>query len=250
MWMTVAIVAIATTIADGATATESVTIRGKTLSVWTYGTPGGDPVVVASGDGGWVRLGPHVADILARHGFYVVGLDAKAYLAAFGGDGGLRDGEVAADFRLLASTANCGGTRKAILVGVSEGAGLSVLAAADAQARSVIAGVIGLGLPDVNELSWHWRDALIYVTHGVPHEPTFSTAAIADRVAPLPLAALHSTHDEFVSVASIENVLRHAREPKRVWMIEASDHRFSGNVGEFDRRLFEAIAWVKQNQPR
>ena len=59
--------------------------------------------------------------------------------------------------------------------------------------RAAISGVVGLGLPDVNELGWHWRDALIYVTHGSPDEPSFSTASLAARVAPVPLAAIHST---------------------------------------------------------
>jgi hypothetical protein len=32
--------------------------------------------------------------------------------------------------------------------------------------------------------------------------------------------------------------------------VNASDHRFSDNAVEFDRRLLEAIEWVKQNTPR
>ena len=68
-----------------------------------------------------------------------------------------------------------------ILVGVSEGAGLSVLAASDESTHGVIAGVIALSLGDANELGWRWKDSLIYVTHGVPNEPTFSVVAIAGR---------------------------------------------------------------------
>jgi hypothetical protein len=56
--------------------------------------------------------------------------------------------------------------------------------------------LIGLGLPNLNELGWRWRDALIYVTHGLPKEPAFSTAAIIDRVAPVPLGVICSTRDE------------------------------------------------------
>jgi fermentation-respiration switch protein FrsA (DUF1100 family) len=91
---------------------------------------------------------------------------------------------------------------------------------------------------------------LIYVTHKVPKEPTFSTAAIVHRVAPLPLGAIHSTHDEFVSVADVQQVLLGAQPPSRLWIVSASDHRFSDNAAEFDRRLIEAIEWVKLNAPR
>jgi hypothetical protein len=31
-------------------------------------------------------------------------------------------------------------------------------------------------------------------------------------------------------------------------MINATNHRFAGNTGEFDRRLLEAIEWVNANQ--
>jgi pimeloyl-ACP methyl ester carboxylesterase len=243
--------ALASSFIPSGLASQIVTIRGKEQTLRIYGDRGGDPVIVASGDGGWVHLGPHVADFLAAKGFYVVGLDARAYLVSFtSANATLRAENVAADFRTLAVFAAAGGSKKPILIGVSEGAGLSVLAATDPQTKAAIGGVVGLGLPDLNELAWRWRDALIYLTHRLPHEPLFSTASIADKVAPLPLGAVHSTHDEFVSVADVQNVLQHARDPKRLWVVEASDHRFSDNAAEFDSRLLEAIAWVKQNAPR
>ena len=37
-----------------------------------------------------------------------------------------------------------------------------------------------------------------------------------------------------------------ATEPKRLWTIDAADHGFSNNLGEFDGRLLEALAWVHE----
>ena len=136
-----------------------------------------------------------------------------------------------------------------MLVGVSEGAGLSLLAATDPATRQVVAGVVALGLPDVNELGWRWKDALSYLTHATPAEPTFSTAAIASRLAPAPLAAIHATHDEFVPLPEVQRILAAAREPKRLWIVPAADHRFSDNLAELDTRLLEALAWVRQQGP-
>lgn len=59
-------------------------------------------------------------------------------------------------------------------------------------------------------------------------------------MAPIPLAAIHSTRDEFVPVAEVEKVLAAASGPNRLWIVKASDHRFSDNLDEFDRRLLEA----------
>ena len=228
--------------------TESLTIRGKSQTLRLYGQRGNPPVIVSSGDGGWIHLGPHVAEVLASHGFFVVGVDVKAYLESFtSGSSTLRPEDEPRDYSALAAFANKGVSQKPILIGVSEGAGLSVLAATDPATKAAIAGVIGLGLPNLNELGWRWRDSLIYLTHGVPKEPTFSTQAIVDRVAPTPLAAIHSTQDEFVPLAEAQRVIDSAREPKRLWVITASDHRFSDNLAEFDQRLLEAVAWVRSH---
>jgi fermentation-respiration switch protein FrsA (DUF1100 family) len=231
--------------------TEILRIRGKDQVLRIYGGRGGDPIIVSSGDGGWIHLGPHVAEVLAAKGFFVVGFDVKAYLAGFTSEKStLRPEDEPADYRVLAEFAAQGASAKPILVGVSEGAGLSVLAATDPQTKTAIAGVVGLGLPNFNELGWRWKDSLIYVTHAMPKEPLFSTEALVDKVAPLPLAAIHSTRDEFVSVADVQKVFQRAQAPKKLWIVNASDHRFSDNTAEFDRRLVEAIEWVKQNPPR
>jgi fermentation-respiration switch protein FrsA (DUF1100 family) len=230
---------------------DSVTIRGRVQTVTVYGRRGGRPVIVSSGDGGWIHLGPHVAEVLARHGFFVVGFDAKAYLESFtSGQETLRPTDEPGDYNALAEFAARGSAQKPILIGVSEGAGLSLLAATDPKTKEAIAGVIGLGLPNTNELGWRWKDALIYLTHGVPKEPTFSTAALAGRVSPVPLAAIHATQDELVPLSEVQHVLDAAKDPKRLWIVKASDHRFSDNLDEFDRRLLEAIAWVTANTPR
>jgi Bacterial virulence protein (VirJ) len=230
---------------------ETVTMRGQTQSLRVYGTRGGIPVVVASGDGGWIHLGPHVAEVLAAKGFFVVGFDVKAYLERFTSrDTTLRPEDEPGDFEVIADFAGRGSSAKPILIGVSEGAGLSVLAAGDPRMKTLIAGVIGLGLPDHNELGWRWKDGLIYLTHGIPNEPTFNASTIVDRIAPVPLGAIHSTHDEFVPLAEVQHVLERAKEPKKLWIIKAGDHRFSDNLAEFDQCLLEAITWISQHAAR
>ena len=102
--------------------------------------------------------------------------------------------------------------------------------------------MVGLGLPDQTELGWHFRDSLIYVTHKAPKEPGFSAAEAVARLAPLPLAQLHSTHDEYVPLEEAQRVYERAGPPKRMWVIDASDHRFSNQAPEFSARLIER--WI------
>ena len=231
--------------------TDLVPVRGHVQSVHLYGVNNPRPVIVSSGDGGWIHLGPHVAELLAAHGCFVVGFDVKAYLTAFTTTTStLRAADEPSDVRTISDYASQFTHSKPILIGISEGAGLSVLAASDPITQQSIAGVIGIGLPDRNELGWRWKDSIIYLTHGVPNEPTFSAAQFVSKVSPLPLALLHSTHDEFAPLTDAQRMMKLGGEPKRMWVVGASDHRFSDNLSSFDRSLLEAVDWVMQNQPR
>ena len=91
---------------------------------------------------------------------------------------------------------------------------------------------------------------MIYITHGTPNEPTFSTASVIGRMSPSPLAVIHSTHDEFVPLAEVQRVLTAAREPRKLWIVAAADHRFSDNLAELDLRLGDALTWISQQAGR
>ncbi len=225
---------------------ERWSLRGQTLTLHLYGERGGaNPVIVASGDGGWVHLGPQVAQILSEKGLFIIGLDSKEYLSAFtDGAKTLSVDDVRRDFRALVAYARGSGSSKPVLVGVSEGAGLSVLAATDDSVKGSIAGVVGLGLPDQNELGWRFRDSMIYVTHKAPNEPSFFARELVGHVTPVPLALIHSTHDEFVPLAVARELFGRAAEPKKLWEVDATDHRFSGKPQELAARLDDALSWM------
>jgi len=252
-WRTIASLAIvaATAAVAGAQPLRPLNLRGHEQFLRLYGPADGTPVIVSSGDGGWIHLGPHVAELLAAHGYFVVGFDARAYLASFTTDHtALRPSEEPGDYRALAAFASAATGRKPILIGVSEGAGLSVLAAGDPDTRASVAGVIGIGLPEVNELGWRWKDSLTYITHHPPNEPVFNATGMVGNVAPLPLALVQSTHDEFVPLADTRRIFDRASAPKQLWVVDAANHRFSNNLPEFDARLLEALEWVRHNQHR
>lgn len=225
---------------------ETLNIRGRDQTLRLYGPRGADPVIVASGDGGWIHLGPRAAEALADRGYSVTGFDSRAYLSGFTTrTGTLTAADVQRDFRTMVDYVRHGDpVRKVVLVGVSEGAGLAVLASTDPQTRAALRGVVALGLPERNELAWRLRDSIIYLTKKVPREPTFSVANIIAKVSPLPLAAIHSTHDDFAPLEGAKRLLSLAAEPKRLWVVEAADHRFSDDRGELERKLGEAMEWL------
>lgn len=230
-------------------ASATLTLRGQEQTLRLYGTRGGPVALVASGDGGWIHLGPEVAEFLASQGWFVVGFDSKAYLSGFTSkSGALKPDDVPGDFAALVDYAARDGARKPVLIGVSEGAGLAVLAATGDDVKAKVEGLLALGLPDRCELGWRWRDQIIYITKGVPNEPLFSTAAIVAKVAPLPLVAIHSTQDEFVPLDEIRRVMASAGSPHQLWILTASNHRFSDAKPELSRKLLEAVEWIRRSR--
>ncbi len=229
----------------------SFPIRGveQTLYVLTPDSPKVDrpAVVVVSGDGGWHSFIVEIAQYLADHGYAAVGVDAKAYLESFSTRKALEPAQVISDFAAIARFAKeQGGAKSVVLTGWSEGAGLALLGGLDPTVRAELRGVVAIGLPELNELAWRWSDAVIYVTHKVPNEPTFNSKDYIGKLSPIPLMVIQSTRDEFVPVEVAQAIFARAQEPKQITFIEAGGHHFEGQRPAFWQALDRAFAWFEE----
>ena len=224
-------------------ATVTVDLHGRPQLVRLYGKPGGPAAVVSSGDGGWIHLAPHIAQLLASRGWFVVGVDSRAYLSSATRSAPLSVDDVPRDYASLLRLVGAS-PAPPIFVGVSEGAGLSVAAAADPALKRRVAGVVAVGLGDNNELAWHVRDAIIYLTKGTPKEPSFRATDVVGGVAPVPFVMIRPTLDEFVPRPESDRVFANALQPKALWTVPATDHRFSNNLDGFDAQLIASLRWI------
>ncbi len=228
---------------------DTIDLRGKPQELHLSGRKGGTPIVLSSGDLGWAGLVVHVADYLSGQGYYVIGFNTRSYLASFTSKSStLLPQDVPGDYRKLIEYANQSSSAKPILAGISEGAGLSVLAASKLELKERIQGVLGLGLPDQNELGWKWQDFTIWITKKTPHEPGFMVEDIIGTVTPLPLAEIHSTHDEFLPLEKAKAMFALAGNPKKMWVVESANHRFSDNRSELDRCIRDALDWIRNQR--
>jgi type IV secretory pathway VirJ component len=224
---------------------KTITIRGTEQQLHLYGPQNGPPIILSSGDLGWAGLVVYLAESLSARGYCIIGFNSKAYLSSFTAkDSTLNLRDVPGDFGVLIKLARASSSFKPTLAGISEGAGLSVLATTDASIKQNIQGILALGLPDQCELGWKWQDSIIWVTKKAPNEPSFVVEDIIAKVSPAPLAEIHSTHDEFVPLDKAKLMFAKAGEPKRMWVIEAANHRFSNNREELDRSIVEALEWI------
>ena len=208
-----------------------VPVRGKTVAVTVY-RPAGLPkgtILMGSGDVGWVGLAVDLAETLADRGYLVAGINVRQYLGAFtSGKQHLTAGEPAADYRAICDVLaeRHWLARPVIVSGVSEGAALAVLAAGPAN-HDLFDGVITMGVPAVAELAWRWTDFTAWITKKDAHEPSFAPFDYIAAVSPVPVAMIQSRQDEYVPEGDYTKYFSLAHEPKKVVLIDASNHRFT-----------------------
>jgi hypothetical protein len=230
---------------------ETLDLRGKAQSLAVYDAPGAPrrvQVIVTSGDLGWVGLSVDVAEHIRNKGYRVVGFNARAYLASFTGRNlVLNESDVPGDFAAVLEWAARSGPPAAVLVGVSEGAGLSVIAmGSDRPTRCK--GLIALGLPETTSLGWRWTDFPMWITKKDPKEPMAQTRPYMSRLR-MPLAMIHSTHDEWDPIERISQLFLQAPDPKRFIPVDASNHRFSDKVPQVLENVDQSLQWIESLIP-
>jgi pimeloyl-ACP methyl ester carboxylesterase len=226
-----------------------VWIRGQEQEVYFLPGAGVGPhrrVLFIPGDGGWHGFAIDIGDNLSAAGYDVLGLDTRRYLQSFTGESVLTTTQIASDFRQLADWIRQGGHDRVLLAGWSEGAGLGLAAAADGASKSVFEGLVAIGMTEQNILAWRYSDLWAEVSKKLPKEPTFASSEYVSKVAPLPLFVIASTRDEYISQNVSRTLFGIAREPKRFVLIDARDHKFSGNTDQFFRTFKEALSWTVQ----
>jgi dienelactone hydrolase len=230
---------------------NKLTVRGQQQEIYLYPAAGAGPhpkVLFAPGDGGWHGFAITIAEQVSAAGYDVYGLDTRHYLQSFTGPAVLTTSEVASDFAQMARWIRRGGTERVLLLGWSEGAGLGLATAAEPGNRNLFGGLVAIGATEYNILGWRWSDITAQIAKKLPHEPTFKSADLMAKVAPLPLFHIASTGDEYVTLEAARRLFAAAGEPKRMVVIDARDHKFSGKSEEFFRALKEGLLWIRQQQ--
>jgi dienelactone hydrolase len=230
----------------------TVSIRGQQQELHYFAsiipTNGPAPrVLFAPGDGGWRGFAITMAESIASWGYDVYGLDTKRYLESFSGKTALKEADVMEDFRLLAQRLGGPKGQRITLLGWSEGAGLCLLAAAAPQNHSSFDGLVSVGISETSLLAWRWTDNLSTLTGKDPDEPKFRSADYLNKVAPLPISMIHSTHDDYVTVEAAKRMFSIAANPKQFDLVEAQNHRFDGNRGSFFDTLRSRLQWIRQD---
>lgn len=234
----------------------TVYLRRKPQALRVYEPPPGAPrrpfqILVTSGDVGWLQISESLPRHLQAEGYRVVGLNAQTYVASFTGDHGehLEAGWIPRDYDTImqAASVNAESPAAFVSIGVSEGAGLAVLAMGQPGASELCKGVMGLGMPVHTALGWRWTDFVSWITKAEPNEPLADTGDYMERLR-VPLVVVHSLHDEYDAIANVRAIFATAPVPKRFFAVNAPNHRFSRHVDEVYGLVDTSLAWLDSLQ--
>jgi pimeloyl-ACP methyl ester carboxylesterase len=206
-------------------------------------------LVYATGDGGMHRKDLDTYRHLATLGDPIVGFDARDYVKHLGKDTPTTTPErLAHDYsqiimharRALRLDAHC----QIVLVGVSRGAGLAVVAAG--QLRDSINGVVAVALTQEEEyVHWHHHPPVPHETHTPVMVNVYEYLA---QLGNLPIAVVQSTHDKYLSAAKAREQFGPDTPYRWLQAIDASNHNFSGARTRMYDAMESAVRWITETR--
>ncbi len=204
-------------------------------------------LVYATGDGGWHRKDLDAYHHLVMLGYPIVGFDAHEYVTHLGPRTETTPARLASDYAHIIRTAKAvlhlAPDRPVVLVGVSRGAGLSVVAAGQRLLRPSIAGVLAIALTREEEyVVWLRRLRL-----GGPRPRTpemVETYQYLPLLGTMPVAVIQSTHDNYLPAAEARTLFGPDTEHRRFEPIESRNHSFSDARGTLYAEMESSLEWI------
>jgi hypothetical protein len=238
--------------------TAPAVLRGTSLTLHLSSPrdDGTQPLVLyASGDGGWFGSAVGMFRTIAATGFPAAGFSTRAFLSIEQqGHATLTPAHIGEGYGEIVRTARTAlglpDSTPVVLTGWSRGAALSVLVAARADAVRPLAGVVAIGLPAEDALDIEPGDD----DDPVPARSSGATRRsgsmplalypLLARFAPARCAVIQATRDAYLPADGARALLGADSGTRRLFAVDASNHRFSGDRGAFAVALRDALRWA------
>lgn len=220
---------------------------------WPVSGGDGRPLVLyVTGDGGWRGKDLEAFERLIEWGYPVVGVSAPDYLDHLA-DGATQLGprQLSEDLVGLAATArdrlHLVATTPVVLVGVSRGADLVVVAAAQRALRANLLGVVAVGLTREEEYVHRARGSRRHAGAGTddPAWPVRPYRALERLV--VPVSVIQSTRDGYVAAAEARRLMGPDSPSRRLQAIDAADHSFSDAREALYMAMRQSLAWISSH---
>jgi fermentation-respiration switch protein FrsA (DUF1100 family) len=197
-------------------------------------------LLYATGDGGWRGKDLDLYRQLVSWGYPTAGFSAPQYVKHLRGDAETTTpARLAKDYAALIDLARQSLTlppsTRVILVGVSRGAGLSVVAAGQRSLRGSLDGVLAMGLTKEEEhVRWLRRRSVadLQIYEYLP------------RLGSLPIAVIQSTHDNYLPAENARRLFGADTDRRRFQAIESRNHSFAGARELLYDAMHTSLTWI------
>ncbi len=209
-------------------------------------------VVYATGDGGWRGLGGELFDWLTQWNYAVVGFSSKEYLTDLGYVSEadtttprrlVRDYRQIIDF--AESRLGLPISTPLIFVGLSRGAGLSVVAAGEGELNQHLAGLLAVALTKEEEHVLH-RARRARPAGDPPRRQRveIQTYSYLNRLTVFPVTVIQSTHDRYLGAEAARKLFGPDTELRRLRAVEAANHSFRNGCPSLYAEAERALKWM------
>ncbi len=218
--------------------------------------PGMPLLFYATGDGGWRGKDVDTYRRLIRWGYPVAGFSAPSYLSHLGFVSGTTTPvRLARDYQRLIEfakqTLNLPVATRTVLIGVSRGAGLAVVAAGRPEFNVELAGVLAVALTKEEEFVRQYQVMPGRTPSDMPTRELveFQTYEYLDRLRAVPLVVIQSTGDNYLPAAAARKLFGPDTDLRRFVSIESRDHSFDGARDALYTQMADALTWMSTRAP-
>jgi hypothetical protein len=240
--------------APGLALERDLVLNRHRLSLHMHGADpraaGARPLLVyATGDGGWSGKDLALYRALAASGDPIVGFDAHDYVRHLGTglDATTTPGRLARDYQAIIASAgealHLDRSARVILVGVSRGAGLSVVAAGAAALRPAVDGVLAIGLTKEEEYARWFRRISPFGERG-PRSEMVELYDYLPQLGTMPVAVIQSTRDHYLPASAARALFGPDTPNRRFTAIAARNHSFAGARTELYQAVRASLVWM------
>lgn len=208
-------------------------------------------VVYATGDGGWFGTAVDMFHAIAAEGYRTVGFSSRTFLRIERPPhAALNARQLAADYSAILAAARTAlgatGATPALLTGWSRGAAFAAIAASEPALRSQMRGVVAIGLGPNEDLKVDPDDDTDDGPIGTPGARAAGLAPYArlQALTPLRCAVVQASRDEYLPAARARDLFGPDTVNRRLYPVEARNHRFAGGHEAFVAALTHALSWV------
>jgi pimeloyl-ACP methyl ester carboxylesterase len=206
-------------------------------------------IVYATGDGGWGGLGDDLFSEISKWGYPAVGFSSKNYLKNLGYYSDSVTTTPRRFVRDLQTVIAAARSRlrlpfdtRVVLIGISRGAGLMVVAAGDRGFQSQIAGVMAIALTREEEHIVHARHNRRVASRELVEIKTYE---YLKRLVDLPVAVIQSTHDGYLPAAAARQLFGPNTVYRKFYAVDARNHSFWCGCDELQASMDESWHWIR-----